>query len=276
MPTARVNGVDLYYEDHGKGFPVILAHGAGGNHMSWWQQVPVLSRHYRCITFDHRGWGLSLDSDDRGPEAFIDDLEGLLEVLGIEESYLVGQSMGGFTCLSYALRHPGRVLGLVMANTFAGMRREVWLASDDGLRSAAQAVWQRRREDGVKRALGRKFSAANKDRAFLYKQIRILNEHGPNRLQTEAQVQRFRALERVPEIAAGREELGSMKTPVLFVGGEHDEVMPVSLMEVARSLIPGARMAVVEHAAHSVYFEAPDEFNKLVLDFFASCRGPGA
>ena len=102
----------------------------------------MLSRIFRCITFDHRGWGLSLDSDDSGPSAFVEDLGALLDGLGVEEAFLVGQSMGGLTCLSYALRHPSRVRGLVMANTFAGMRREVWLASDDGLRTAAQAVWQ--------------------------------------------------------------------------------------------------------------------------------------
>lgn len=158
-----------------------------------------------------------------------------------------------------------------MANTFAGMRREVWLASDDGLRTAAQAVWQRRREDGVKRALGPGFASSHRERAFLYKQIRMLNEQGPNRLQTEAQVQRFRALERIPESAAGRETLAAMKTPVLFIGGEHDEVMPVSLMEVARGLIPAAQMSVVARAGHSVYFEEPDAFNQLVLDFFAGC-----
>jgi 3-oxoadipate enol-lactonase len=273
MPTLDVNGINLYYEEHGKGFPIVLAHGAGGNHMSWWQQVPVLSRIFRCITFDHRGWGLSLDSDDRGPAAFVEDLEGLLDELGVEEAFLVGQSMGGLTCLSYALRHPSRVRGLVMANTFAGMRREVWLASDDGLRSAAQAVWQRRREDGVKRALAPGFANSHRDRAFLYKQIRMLNEHGPNRLQTEAQVQRLRALERIPEVAAGREALVALKVPVLFIGGEHDEVMPVSLMEVARGLIATARMHVVTGAGHSVYFEKPDVFNQLVLDFFADCSG---
>jgi 3-oxoadipate enol-lactonase len=179
--------------------------------------------------------------------------------------------MGGLTCLTYTLRHPGRVRGLVMANTFAGMRREVWLASDDGLRTAAQSIWQRRREDGVKRALGPGFASAHRNRAFLYKQIRMLNEHGPNRLQTEAQVQRLRALERIPEVAASREALTSLKTPVLFIGGEHDEVMPASLMEVARGLLPMARMNVVAGAGHSVYFEEPDVFNKLVLDFFADC-----
>ena len=271
MPTADVNGIELYYEEHGKGFPVVLAHGAGGNHISWWQQIPVLSRRFRCITFDHRGWGLSLDADDSGPAAFVDDLGALLDEMGIAETFLVGQSMGGLTCLGYTLRQPKRVRGLVMANTFAGMRREVWLSSDDGLRSAAQAVWQRRREDGVKRALGREFASTHRDRAFLYKQIRLLNEHGPNNLQTEAQVQRLRALERVPETAASLEALAALKTPVLFIGGEHDEVMPVSLMEVARGLIPTARMSVVAGAAHSVYFEAPDVFNQLVLDFFDSC-----
>lgn len=271
MPTAAVNGTDFYYEGHGKGFPVIFAHGAGGNHLSWWQQVPAFSRHYRCITFDHRGWGLSLDADDRGPGAFIEDLKGLVDHLGIEQMFLVGQSMGGLTCLGLTVAHPERVSGLVMANTFAGMRREVWLASDDQLRAQVQSVWQRRREDGVKRALGKKFAGANRDRAFLYKQIRMLNEHGPNRLQTDVQVRRLRALERTPDTGITRETLASLSTPVLFIGGEHDEVMPVSLMTVAQTLIPDAQMAVVPDADHSVYFEEPELFNRLVLDFFASC-----
>jgi 3-oxoadipate enol-lactonase len=271
LPSTSLNGIELYYEEHGKGFPVVFAHGAGGNHISWWQQVPVFSRRYRCITFDHRGWGLSLDGDDRGPAAFVSDLTGLIDHLGLDDMFLVGQSMGGLTCLGVTIANPKRIRGLVMANTFAGMRREVWLASDDTVRASVQSVWQRRREDGIKRALDREFASTHKDRAFLYKQIRMLNEEGPNRLQTESQVQRLRALERTPDIGANREALASMRTPVLFIGGDHDEVMPVSLMEVARSLIPGARMEVIPGCGHSAYFEQPDVFNKLVLDFFASC-----
>ena len=271
MPTADVNGIGLYYEEHGKGFPVVFAHGAGGNHISWWQQIPAFSRRYRCITFDHRAWGLSLDADDRGPVAFVPDLRALIDHLGLDEMFLVGQSMGGLTCLGLTIANPNRVRGLVMANTFAGMRREVWLASDEALRASVQSIWQRRREDGVKRALGREFASTQKDRAFLYKQIRMLNEDGPNRLQTESQVQRLRALERTPDIGATRETLATLTTPVLFIGGEHDEVMPVSLMEVACSLIPGARMEVLPGCGHSAYFEQPDVFNRLVLNFFASC-----
>jgi 3-oxoadipate enol-lactonase len=271
LPVAEVNGIRLYYEEHGKGFPIVFAHGAGGNHISWWQQVPVFSRNYRCITFDHRGWGLSPDEEDLGPAAFVYDLAALVDHLGLDDMFLVGQSMGGMTCLGFTIANPQRVRGLVMANTFAGMRREVWLASSEDQRSSAQAIWQRRREDGVKRALGREFTKTQKDRTFLYKQIRMLNESGADRQSTESQVQRLRALERAPDHGITREVLAALSTPVLFIGGEHDEVMPVSLMTVAQSLIPGAQMKVIPGADHSAYFEVPETFNALVLEFLASC-----
>jgi 3-oxoadipate enol-lactonase len=271
MPTAELNGGRIYYEEHGKGPAIVFAHGAGGNHLSWWQQVPEFSRHFRCVTYDHRGWGLSIDENETGPASFIEDLRSLLDHLEIERTFLVAQSMGGLSCLAIALADPQRVRGLVMANTFAGMRREVWLASEEALRENVRAVWDRRRADGIKRALSREFSSRHRERAFLYKQIRILNEEGPNKLENDDRVTRFRALERLPDSSANRENLAAMDTPVLFIGGEHDEVMPVSLMEIARSLIPESRMVVVPGAGHSVYFEQPELFNHIVAEFFAEC-----
>lgn len=272
MASAAVNGIDLYYEEHGAGPAVVLAHGAGGNHLSWWQQVPAFSRKYRCVAFDHRGWGLSLDGQAAGPAAFAEDLRGLLDHLGIERAALVAQSMGGLTCLGFTIAYPQRVWALVMGNTFAGMRREVWLAADEELRTGAHAVWDRRRSSGVRRALAPGFARREREKAFLYRQIRLLNEEGPNRLRIEEQVMRARALERDPNVAASRQELAAIRVPVLFIGGEHDEVMPPSLMEVARRLIPGARVAVVPRAGHSVYFEKPDTFNRVALEFLAHAR----
>lgn len=271
MPYAAVNGTEIYYEVHGKGFPVLLAHGAGGNHLSWWQQVPVLQRHYQCITFDHRGWGFTRDPEDLGPAAFVDDLIGLADHLGIGEFLAVGQSMGGFTSLLAAISHPGRVRGLLMANTFAGMRREVWLAAPEELRADAQAIWEKRRSTGIKRALAPQFSIDHKDRTFLYKQIRLINENGPNRLRSDDQITRLRALERNPEASATRDALVGLRVPVLFVGGEHDEVMPAPLMGIASSLIPGSRVVIVPGAAHSVYFEVPEIFNHVALEFMGDC-----
>lgn len=272
MPVANVNGAAIYYEEHGRGFPAVFVHGAGGNHMSWWQQVPEFSRRYRCITVDQRGWGLSLDSDGSGPSELVADLAALLDELGVEETFLVAQSMGGIACFGYAVAQPQRVKGLVLANTFAGMRREVWLASSEDVRQSVRDIWERRQADMVKRALSREFSVRHKDRAFLYKQIRLLNEHGPNHHHASSRVDRYRALERSGELAFTRAHLASMSVPVLFIGGEHDEVMPVALMEVAKQMIPGARLVVVPGAGHSVYFEQPETFNHVVSEFFTTCQ----
>lgn len=271
MPIAEINGARIYYEEHGKGFPAVFVHGAGGNHMSWWQQIPEFSRRYRCITFDQRGWGLSLDSDGAGPAALVDDLAGVLDHLEIDETFLVAQSMGGLACFGLAVREPARVRGLVLANTFAGMRRAVWLASSEDVRQGVRDIWERRQADTVKRALSREFSSRHRDRAFLYKQIRLLNEHGPNHHHAGSRVDRYRALERSGELAFTHEELAATKVPVLFIGGEHDEVMPVVLMEIAKDMIPGAGLIVVPGAGHSVYFEQPETFNHVVSEFFGAC-----
>jgi len=75
MPSVSINGISLYYEVHGDGPAVVFAHGRGGNHMSWWQQIPEFSRRYRCITFDHRGFGSSVEvGGGRGQDRFVDDL----------------------------------------------------------------------------------------------------------------------------------------------------------------------------------------------------------
>jgi pimeloyl-ACP methyl ester carboxylesterase len=232
--------------------------------------VPALAKHFRVVTYDARGWGLSYDTDDKGPEAFIDDLRGLLDALEVDHALLGAQSMGGLACLGVAMAQPERVRGLLLANTFAGMRRAVWLASTDGHKEEVRAIWERRRSEGSKRVLAPSWSQANRDKAFLYKQIRLLNEHGPNRLDSARQVLRLRALERT-DVGADPEQLAALPMPVLFIGGELDEVMPVSLMEIAKSLIPGAQMHVVPGAAHSVYFEAPDVFNAYALEFFQNC-----
>ena len=122
MPKASVNGIELYYESHGEGPAIVFAHGAGGNHLSWFQQVPTFSRNYRCITFDHRGWGASIESNDGpGRSAFVEDLKQLLDYLEVERAYLVAQSMGGRTCLGFALAYPERTLGLVLGDTTGGV-----------------------------------------------------------------------------------------------------------------------------------------------------------
>ena len=185
MPYAPVNGIQLYYESHGEGPVTIFAHGAGGNHISWWQQVPVLSQHYRCITFDHRGWGASAEaSGGPGAGAFVEDLKQLLDHLGVDKTFLVSQSMGGRACLGFALAYPERTLGLVLGDTTGGV-------TDPSVVEARKQATPER--DINRRFFSDGFIQQHPNRAFLYNQIRLLNPERSARPPVSASVQSDRA-----------------------------------------------------------------------------------
>src|SRR5262249_34091891 len=95
---------NLHYEVTGSGPALVFAHGLGGNHLSWWQQVAHFAPHYTCVAFAHRGFAPS-DPIAGGPDAadYRGDLEALIDHLRLSDVRLVGQSMGGWTMLEYAL-----------------------------------------------------------------------------------------------------------------------------------------------------------------------------
>ena len=121
MPRVPINGSELDYQEYGEGEAIVFAHGAGGNLLSWWQQTPYFSANYRCIVFSHRGFGHSYDAPDGpGMASFVEDLEGLLDHLGIQSAHLVAQSMGGRTMLGFAVANSDRTRSLTLADTTGG------------------------------------------------------------------------------------------------------------------------------------------------------------
>src|SRR5207237_9867669 len=116
-------GFRLYYEDAGGPGPTVLfLHGAGGNHLSWWQQVPVFAEEYRCVTMDQRGFGQSPDvAGGPGPAALGSDALALLDHLGIAQAALVAQSMGGWAAVGAAVQTPEAFWARVMAYTVCNL-----------------------------------------------------------------------------------------------------------------------------------------------------------
>ena len=95
MPRIPINGIEMDYQEYGEGDAVVFLHGAGGNLLSWWQQIPTFSEEYRCVTLSHRGFGHSYDvPDGPGVTAFVDDLVALLDHLEIESAHLVAAVHG--------------------------------------------------------------------------------------------------------------------------------------------------------------------------------------
>src|SRR5262245_34626197 len=98
MPSARVNGVDLHYEEAGQGPPLVFSHEFGGGYRSWGPQVGHFARWYRCLTYNHRGFppsAVPAEAEAYSQEILVEDLRALLRHLGIESAHLVGLSLGG-------------------------------------------------------------------------------------------------------------------------------------------------------------------------------------
>src|ERR1041385_3805933 len=113
--TAKINGEELFYMVEGEGTPLVLIHGWSLNLHMWDAQVPALSRHFKVIRYDRRGFGKSTGSEDMSWDAA--DLDALLDHLGVRAAHVVGHSQGGRVALQFARRHPDRVVSLTLHGT---------------------------------------------------------------------------------------------------------------------------------------------------------------
>jgi pimeloyl-ACP methyl ester carboxylesterase len=258
VPLVNIRGANLYYEKHGAGPPIVFAHGVGGNHLSWWQQVPYFRERYTCIIFDHPGFLLSDVAP--GGDSFVDSLKGLLDELGYDRVHLVAQSMGGTTCLGFALRYPRRVRALVMADTIAPLE----LPEFGDYRAEAQQRWAPLLARGIHPALGERMATEQPALHFLYQEIQALNRAwSPTNPPPGGEL--------VPR--AGRGDLEDYTVPTLFIIGEEDVAFTPRVLELGAAAVPGAKVARVPRAGHSVYFERPTEFNRIVDEFLDSVTG---
>ena len=257
MPYLDRPDCRLYYETEGKGPALIFAHGLGGNHLSWWQQVPHFRGRYTCVTFSHRGFSPSEARPAAvGPLGFVDDLAALVAHLRLPEVRLVAQSMGGWTCLGYALREPGKVRGLVLACTVGTVTHpdiDRVLAAPEY--AAAQADLVAR---GISPAAGAIMENEQPAHQYLYQAIGRLRLG----LDMEGTRKKLFAMRATPPSA-----LAALTMPVLCISGEEDVLMPTPAIEALARLLPRGRLARVPKAGHSVYFERPDAFNRLVDDY---------
>lgn len=254
----RRDDESIVWESYGEGDCVVLTHGMGGSHASWFQQVPVFARRFRVVTWDQRGFGRSTTASGRlGPEVASHDLEALLDHLAIERAHLIGQSMGGFTAMAFALRRPERVRSLVLADTPGGIstpRGAAHFPSYIAGMAKAPPVeqWPIDRHPAIGGSLGARDPAL----AFLYDQIASLSPPPAPAIAIE-----------LLRTAHATDAITALRMPVLFVVGAEDPIFPPDVIRDAAACVPGSRVVVLPGAGHSPYFETPNAWNDVVLGF---------
>ena len=255
----------VYYEVAGSGPPIVFAHGLGGNHMSWWQQVAHFAATHTCVVFAHRGFTPSSRvSGETAPDAYADDLAALIAELDLGKVILVAQSMGGWTCLEYALREPGAVRALVMAST-SGRIDCAKLQNFSQVFGDWQAYSRKTFADLQARdlsvAIGERMEREQPAFARLY---RLINGLTPADFRETVRARLRQLWVQDPVL------LARLPMPVLFITGDEDCVFPSAAAQPLAALAPKGRAVCVPRSGHSVYFERAAEFNRIVGEFLST------
>ncbi len=263
-----LNDIELYYEVHGDGPPLLLVAGLASDVSSWQTVLPALSEHFRVIVVDNRGIGRSVPEDAPvSVDLMADDCAALIDHLGYGPVHVLGHSMGGFTALSLAARYPDRVKKLVLAATGEkSSSRNTLLFSD-------LADLYERGEDpaGFFRTVFYWIFSP----AFFEDEgtVKGAVEFALSYPFPQAPVS-FR--NQVNAIAAfdGRNLAVSVSAPALVLSAAEDLLFASSAGRELAEKLPRGKYLSVEGAAHSIHAEKPKEFAEAVVSFLKEGENP--
>ena len=249
--------VDLAYAEAGQGDPLVLIHGLGGSRGDWELQWPALTPHFRMITPDLRGHGMS--PRPTGPYRiglFAADVAMLLRRIDAQPAHVIGLSLGGAVAQQLALDAPELVRSLVLVNTAASFMSQDW----------------RRRLMGVRRFAATYLRGMDKVAADVAERLFPLLEQAPLRLEAAARlsindprtyresllaIARFNAADLLPSITC----------PTLVISGDTDYAVPMSLKKRLADGIPNSRLVMIPNSGHATPVDQPDAFNEAVMEF---------
>ena len=263
MPKVPVSGVNIYYEIHGSGFPLILTYGLGGNTGEWGPQINEFSKLYQLILWDSRGHGKSDSPPERekyNHNLYAEDLNELMNHLKIDKAYVGGLSMGGSISTRFTLFHPERVQALLIIDS---------ASASGAMRSAASRAMREKTID----------LAENEGMEAVAKYAMINNPNIAGRVKkgpaAEQQVlHMFLALNPKGYANAVRaslaaesitDRLAQIKIPTLLLVGEEDPALPA--VKLTHDKIVSSRLVILPDAGHLSNQDQPEAFNREVLKF---------
>ncbi len=259
MPIAHVNGVDLSYEDVGKGFPVIFGHSLVWDGEMFVHQVKALSEKYRCINVDYRNHGKSgavLEAWDF--DAHVADNIALAEHLGIRQAHWVGLSQGGMMAMRLALERPDLVKSLVILDSSAEGEEE---ANKPQYEMMANAAAEHGPEAVVEGVIPIFFAEA-----FHRDYPEVAAAYREKFLKNDPQALKWAvfAVTRRDDISG---KIAKIQAPTLVIVGEEDVATVPEHSRVIQRAIPRAQLVTIPGAGHMSPIEKPEAVTKAIADF---------
>jgi pimeloyl-ACP methyl ester carboxylesterase len=228
----KTRGFNTYYEEYGSGEPLILIHNNNGSIKSFEKQIPYFASHYRVIAVDSRAQGKSTDySDSLTFEMMADDFNALLDSLHLDSTYIIGWSDGGITGLIMAMRYPKKVKKLAVSGP------NLW-PDTTGLIP------------------------------FVYHYIEAHSTDLRKQTQTQDVKNKLKISDLdlyEPHITL--ERLRAIKCPTLVIGGDHDAIPPLHMLQIAQ-YIPQSYLWIIPNSGHATPKFKADIFNTVINDFF--------
>jgi pimeloyl-ACP methyl ester carboxylesterase len=256
---AKINDIQMYYEDVGKGTPVVFIHGLGADTKDWTLVIPELSKEIRCITVDLRGHGQSdKPNQPYTLSLFTSDIAILLDQLGISSAYFCGVSMGGCVVLKAALTYPERVRGIILVDSapylpehtikLSGKWAEILLNEgpealmETQVKDVFHPIFRRRHEEIVNIYRESKKNPPPETLGLINKGLQI-------------------------EPADYRKKLKEIKIPTLIIHGQDDKIIPAENAEFMHKQISKSQLAIFPFCGHALLMERPQFFIDLLLYF---------
>ena len=252
-----------HYHELGKGTPVVFLHGSGSGvsaAANWWLNLPELSRHCRTIAVDLLGFGQTVEApgSEFGIKAWVEHVVRILDALGIEKTWLVGNSLGGWVAFQFAIDHPERLAGIISMGT-GGAPRTKALASH---------AKPKMTPDGIRQAL----------LDFVVDPSLVTDELVNSRYAAasrEGATDRFRAVVAARDIdretlPLDMDVLSKLEIPVLLIHGREDKVIPMSRSLQLHEVIPNADLHLFSQCGHWSQVERAEDFNTVVASYLST------
>ncbi len=270
MPYVEATGAKLYFEEYGRGYPIIFIHEFASDIRGWENQLRHFSRTYRCVAYNARGYPPSDVPEDAalyGWEFAVDDIAALMRGLKIERAHLVGLSMGGYAALQFGLRYPQKASAIVAAGVGSGSHpshRDAWLRESSVLARIFSERGMVSMAERMARGPARvqlKYKDPKGWRGFAARLLE-LSPRGLSHTLVRCQALR-------PSLHDMRDQISELAIPVLLAVGDEDAAcLETNLM--LKSALPNAGLWICPNTGHGINLEEPAAFNAQIESFLAA------